>query len=491
MLKTLRTKHGRDRDLPQRAADVLFRQSVLAGSIYDVLKHPFYAERSDSGEYIPLRERRPSVRYNLCNLVVDESVELLFSDAHFPTIQHEDGTAASALVQVLNDAQVPARMIDAAKKGAVGSVALWLRVLEGRVYVDVLTTEYLTPVWNPKRPDQLLYVRERYKVRGEDLAAMGYTVKPSELRSSFYWTRDWTDTEETWYVPQLVQDDKDRAAKALPPLLTRDDTRSVVHSLGVVPIVWIKNLPGGDSTDGKPTFSDEAVENQISLEYLLSQAGRGLTYASDPLLLMKEPALDQSGQLVRSASNAIIVGADGDAKLLEIDGGSVDAVLSWVREVREYTLEMLHGNRAHSDKMALAQSGRALELLNQSLIWLTDNLRESYGRALLQLCRMILRAAGKSAIVDEDGQAIEGLTPGKLTLQWPPYYAPTDADKSTQASTLRTLTDAGLMSTETAVKQVAATYSIDDVDAELLRIATDQADKQARLQPQVTETITA
>ena len=46
----------------------------------------------------------------------------------------------------------------------------------------------------------------------------------------------------------------------------------------------------------------------------------------------------------------------------------------------------MHGNRANADRLTAAQSGRALELMNQGLVWLADNLRISYGEgALLSL----------------------------------------------------------------------------------------------------------
>ena len=35
--------------------------------------------------------------------------------------------------------------------GATGSVALLLRVLKGRIFIDVLDTKYLTPTWDPGR----------------------------------------------------------------------------------------------------------------------------------------------------------------------------------------------------------------------------------------------------------------------------------------------------------------------------------------------------
>jgi hypothetical protein len=482
MWKTLKTGFGSDRDMPPRVARIQALQRVLAGTIYENLRYAFHEETNGAGEYVRLRDRRPSVRYNLCKLVVQQSTAMLFSEGHFPEVTHDDKTTRNALNDVIRDVRLNEVMIDAAEKGSVGSVCLWLRILGGRIYVSALTTEYLTPTWNPQRPDDLLMVREQYKLRGRALRDMGYAIKDTDLDAMHWWTRDWTAEAEVWYLP--VKADKDKPAAQ--DTLAEDSQRSIQHGLGFVPMVWIRNLPVGDDIDGAPTFSDEAIETNIEIEYMLSQAGRGLKYASDPLLMIKEPAVDPGREMVRSASNAIIVGKDGDAKLVEIDGAATAAVLEYVRTLREFVLEQLNGNRANADKLSAAQSGRAMELLNQALIWLADKLRISYGEyGLKKLLQMIVRASARMALVDSEGDPIPKMAAGRIALKWPPWYAPTSQDRGSDAATLRTLTDAGLMSTETAVGTLAPVYDVEDVPSELARIAAEKAERNEQAQKQV------
>jgi hypothetical protein len=482
MWQTLQKSYARDRDLPQRTSRIQALQRVLGGTIYANLRYAFHEETNGANEYIKLRDRRPSVRYNLCKLVVQQSTAMLFSEGHFPEAAHDDEATRDTLNDIIRDARINEVMIDAAEKGSVGSVCLWLRILEGRIYVSALTTEYLTPTYNPMRPDDLMSVREQYKLRGRALRDMGYAIKDADLDAMHWWTRDWTDQAEIWYLPVKISREK----PGLPESLAQDNERTIQHNLGFVPMVWIRNLPGGDDIDGAPTFGDEAIETNIEIEYMLSQAGRGLKYASDPLLMIKEPAVDPGRQMVRSASNAIIVSKDGDAKLVEIDGAATSAVLEYVRTLREFTLEQLNGNRANADKLSAAQSGRAMELLNQALIWLADKLRISYGEyGLKKLLQMIVRASAKMALVDSDGDPIPRMAPGRIALKWPPWYAPTSQDRSSDANTLRTLTDAGLMSTETAVGTLAPVYDVEDVPSELARITAEQAERNAQAQEQV------
>ena len=91
---------------------------------------------------------------------------------------------------------------------------------------------------------------------------------------------------------------------------------------------------------------------------------------------------------MRGGGNALVVSEKGDARLLEIDGTASAAVIEYVRVLREMALEAVHGNRASPERLSAAQSGRAMEMMNQGLVWLADNLRVSYGDAVLKLARM-------------------------------------------------------------------------------------------------------
>jgi hypothetical protein len=474
MYKTISDKSGRDTDYPERQHRLDMLGRVLDGSLYDKLLYSFSQERQEgTGEYIPIFERRPSARYRLCATVVEDSVSLLFSDGRFPTITCDDEPTRNALALLIADARLPAVMIEAAMFGSVGSVCLRLRIMKGRVFVQALPTQFLTPTYDPQEPDRLIKVVERYKVRGATLRADGYTIADDDLGADFWFERHWDNQAETWMMPIKVCDARDGKKAAV------DKSQTVVHSLGFCPMVWVKNLPGGDAIDGASTMVREALDTGIEIDYLLSQNSRGLRYASDPTLLIKEPA-QADGAMIRSASQALIVGVDGDAKMLEISGTASEAVINYVRGLRELALEGLHGNRANADKLSAAQSGRAMELMNQSLIWLSDKLRTSYGESgILPLLRMIVTASAKMELMAQ-GQVIEAMTAAKpIGLRWPKWFPPTYADSLTQAQSGTTLIGGGLLSRETVVANLAPDYDIQDPAAELARIKGDQAEAQA------------
>jgi hypothetical protein len=466
MFETICSLIPRDPRFPTRARTLDILKRVLDGRLYDVLPYQFHEERGAGGEYIPLRNRRPSVRYALCRIVVEDSVSLLFSEGHFPTIDCADRTVRTVLADIAKETRLNLAMTEAAIRGAIGSVAILMRVLRGRVFFDVLDTTYLTPEWDPQEPDTLRRVTEKYRVPGEVLATNGYDVADSNI--DYWFTRRWDSDAEIWFVPAPV-------TSSFEPAI--DPIRSVQHGLGFVPIVWIRNLPGpsstGDPADGACTFR-AAIETQIEIDYQLSQAGRGLKYSSDPTLLIKEPATTDS-EIVKGAGNALVVSEKGDAKLLEIGGTASAAVIEYVRTLRELALESVHGNRANADRLTAAQSGRALELMNQGLIWLADNLRISYGEgALLSLARMVLRASHVYQLyVMGCGVPVLDVA-ARLSLKWPHWYPATSDDRQKDAQTLSTLATAGHISRESAVKAIADTYDIEDVPAELVRIGIDR-----------------
>lgn len=449
-----------DPDCSVRARRLVVMRRVLEGTLYDVLPYEFHEERSSSGEYIPLRRRRPSVRYALSRVVVEDSVALLFSDGHMPTIASADGAVRDALAAVGRECRLNQVMTEAAIRGSVGSACLLLRILQGRVFLDVLDTAWLVPVWDADAPDTLSSVTERYKVPGGDLAAAGFAVPDEAL--TYWFQRRWDATDETWFLPQAI------GSADLPVV---DGARSVRHGLGFVPLVWIRNLPGGEAPDGACTFR-AAVETGIEIDYQLSQAGRGLKYSSDPTLLIKEPA-GMEGDLIRGAGNALIVSEKGDARLLEIGGTAAEAVLGYVRVLRELALEGVHGNRTDASRLGAPQSGRALELMNQGLIWLADSLRVSYGEGLLSLCRMILRAGLVYPLV-VGGRALGALdAEAELRLVWPPWYPATSEDRARDATTLVALVAAGQLSRETARRLLAADWGLVDVAGEQARIDSE------------------
>lgn len=459
---SLQRQYATPPGLPARAGRLLSLSRVLWGTQYDVLPNPFARERSGAGEYIPLSQRRPSVRTNLCRTVVDESVSLLFGDTHWPSVVCSDGRTATCLTDFARDVGLASLMTDAAIRGSVGSVAILFEVAGHVPRLSVLDTAYLTPRWDAVR-GTLCEVVERYQVLGRDLAAQGYAIAPDMLGAWFWWQRVWTDDECIVFRPSAVGE----VAEG------RDAARSVRHGLGFVPIVWIRNLASGGmgEPDGECTF-ERAIDTVIEADYLLSQAGRGLKYGSDPTLVLKTGGFSDGAVRQGGAASALTLPPEGDAKLLEINGNAAGAVLSHYRELRQLVLEQLHGNRAHGDRVSAGQSGRAMEMMCQPLIWLADRLRHAYGEGgLLPLYRMVCRfSAALDGGLRLGGVLVRDLDPGGLSLHWPPWFAPSEPELLSLAQGLVAAWRGGILSRETAARLYANATGNPDPVAEWRRV---------------------
>nr|WP_258366055.1 portal protein [Komagataeibacter rhaeticus] len=457
--------YPRDPDLPVRAHRLAALARVLDGTQYDAIPNPFGREYNGAGEYIPLSARRPSVRTNMCRAVVDDAVSLLFGASHWPGLVATDPQLPAILAQLAAETALPALMMEAATRGSIGSSAVLVEAVGRRLRAQLHDTRYLTPLWDGA--GDLASVTECYKVRGAMLAAQGWPIGADDAASVFWWQRVWDRADCHVYVPQRVE--------AGPPARI-DATRSTHHGLGFVPWVWMANLAAPGVVDGPCTFAP-AIDTVIECDYLLSQSGRGLKYSADPRLVIRagpDPYADGTPASSGGAASALTLPLDGDAKLLEINGDAAGAMRDHYRELRASVMEQIHGNRAQADSLAAPTSGRAMEMLYQPLLWLTDRMRLCYGEyGLLALYRMACRfshvLAGGLCI---GGQDYVGLDAMGLALQWPPYFPGTEGEIAQLAQGLGQAVQGGFLSRQSACALFAARAGVPGPHGEWARINT-------------------
>lgn len=479
MLRTLSSLVPADDDLPTRAHTIDVRTRFVEGTLYDLLPGEFHQEHNEAtGEYIPIAKRAPSVRHCLSATVVRDSVSLLFSEGRFPKISSEDEIIQEWLEKIAKDISLNETFLTAAEWGSVGSVALIVKAIDGVLSVEPMRTKHLTPAFNKARPKVLDSMREQYKVQGRGLRSLGYAIPDAQLMEMFWFLRIWDETAETWFLPWRVSD-----LKAVP---VTDPQRTVIHGLGFCPVVWVRNLPGGEGVDGRCTFKD-AMETEIEMDYQMSQGGRGLKYSSAPTLVIRSD--DPRNRNEHVVGDALQVPTTGDAKFLEVGGSASAAVVTYCDRLRLVALEAIGGSRSDPDRLSAATSGRAMELMNQTLIWLADRLRTSYGEgALVSTLRMIMKMSERLPLALSTGEAVPKMSATQpITLKWQPWYPPTHQDRQVQSSALTGLVSGGLMSRETAVSTLAPSYDVEDVEAEISRIGADakeRADREAEQEPE-------
>jgi hypothetical protein len=479
MTNNILAKFTPDGDLPRRAHDLDMRKRILNGTLYDdavslFAMNAYHMDRVGK-MHVPEHDRVPAVKVGLSLIiqVIEDCSAFLFGEGRFPTVETTDRETRALLAQLFKETNIRQLFQNAVMAGSIGSTAIQFRVLKSKVYLDLLDTTYLTPFYFADAPDTLEKVVEKYKILGRDLANNGYDISKQNENQMYWFKREFTTTGEIWYNPQPITEDKS---------MTVDKNRSVQHPLQRVPIFWIKNLPdANNNVDGMCLF-DRAVDACIQIDYRISGADRALKYSSDPMLLLKDYNMEGS-TINKSAHTAIVVGEKGDAKILEISGQSIEAVYSHVEKVREFVLEVMHAVRASPDKVAAATSGLALKMLYAPVLRVADSQRSTYGDAILGIAELFIHCVADLKLPIKVGGKIVTAMPAdqNLHLDWPDWFGASADDLFQKSQALLTLTSSGIMSTETALRNISTDYEIEDLDDEKAKIDSMQKEQDARM----------
>ncbi|NHN88869.1 phage portal protein [Acetobacter sp. LMG 1627] len=424
-----------------------------------------------------MNQRRPSIRTHLCNVVVEDSVSLLFSASHWPSISiqgennEENVEKEEKIRKICLDLNLPSLMEQAAVMGSIGSVAILVQAIDNELVLEIKRSCFLEPSFSLLDPRRLIRVREQYIVDADGLEKAGFGSFPD---GNYWFTRDFTENETIWYEPVPVEGFGQKKI-----CLQRDEERTVHHGLGVVPIVWIRNLPNMDpnAPDGKCTFS-AGIDAMIDSDYLLSQTVRGLRYSSDPTMVLSVDEYQFPGgiasSLTKDASHAIALPQGSEAKLLEINGTGAAAALNMWQALRSLALEAMHGNRTHGDRVSAAQSGRAMELMCLGLTWLVGRLRRSYGDlGLVSVIKLICRITQKVPELQIGGKMYGPVVPENISLVWPAWFEPTFGDMQTIANAVQAAKSAGAVSLDTAVRMMKPATHVQHIAEELKKILDD------------------
>ena len=187
-----RFKINFSQDYSERQTKLALLEKIYNGSIYDNLP-PFYQEYG-----------RPSVKYKIAKIIVNELASMLFGESHFPQIRasdKNDQNTSEFLQKITRQSNLRLVMINAVKIGSVGSVAIVVKYLEGQFCFEVLKTKYLTPVFNQFNNTILESLLEKKILTGKQLSEMGYQIKEEDERKDFCLMREWLPDQEIYYLP--------------------------------------------------------------------------------------------------------------------------------------------------------------------------------------------------------------------------------------------------------------------------------------------------
>ena len=502
-------KHTEDKDFSPRTftLELLLRivAPELLGGIYDIPNKsllPFHQEWVGK-RYVTLFERRPNVpegTNTLRNQIMRQGA-MVYGHDRFPAIQTANDDARKLLTAWIAEADIEDREREAILLGSVGSVAKHIRVLappatkakpdpRARIYVDVHATLFLTPTFDPFRPDELIKVREKYKTDGQTLLDQGYDIAKEDLKKAYWFMREWDDQSEIWYVPWKVADEKKLIAngKVFTPEIDNSPGKTIQHKLGFCPWLWIKNLPMGKGVDGSCQFR-AALDHAINLDYLESQIAAAVKYTMSPTMVIEKPANavgapvnDGKGEgFVKTPSTILVIDAEGKAYYLEISGEGIEKARLVAQDLRKAIIEAVHGDRVDPSEVTQGHQGaKSLAMLNQPMLGLCDQLKGSYGASLKRMLRMVLKIIEmRPCEVNEELVSSPGKVPD-LHLLFGQYYTNTPAELLAQAQALDLNLRNGLLSRERGMNDIAIDYGISDIAAEQVLVTADQAENDRR-----------
>lgn len=462
--------------IPQRYRDLDAFDRLLDGTVYGDgihpggLKYPFHIEEQQNGDYIPLIERRPAMRYNLAKIVADETASLTYGEGHGPHVKvyepfpedndSDDSSSGPAentqhqrLEQVVkylrHVTKLDAVMFEGMEKGSSGSVGFVLRVREDKTpWVSVIRGKEGTPKFSERDPERVEELEWLYPTDGEQLLLLGY--EKSQLTNfkpeTRYWIRIILDeVKEQYYLP-LNDREFDRLGQPKDEnpqqvyAWVEDAARRYPYDWGFCPVVWGRNLHERERVDGPALYGD-IVDIQVEIDYMLSQMGRGFKYSMDPLMAEEpgdvrtgiSPGVSQGSRAItRTPSRLVQATPGGKLKMLEITGQGLSAAREHLKTLREWALEVVGGMKSDQENVGGPQSGRALELLHQALVWLVGRMRIDYGDGVMvPLIRMMLIGlrSGTIELYECEKEYIPAeVSRMTFSLTWPSWWQPRGSD---------------------------------------------------------------
>lgn len=412
---------------------------LLDGEFYDHLDYPF-SQENDNNRYIEMLRRRPSVQWNIYDMISRMCARKIFAGRHAPVLMHENDKIKLAMQGLSQEASLMHVMNEAVVWGSAGSVAITFRIIgfgEGKhkAVANVWRARDCWPKFNARKELELLRVQ---LVTGggyfiENGTVLDYEGKEIDAAKRYWFVNDFTGDREVRYLP-IPEVDWMPIERRSPKLRVDPGEQLPPHELGFVPAQWIINQSGGRFPDGQCTWKN-AVKHVILVDYTMSQIGAGIWYNCSPQVVIKGQLLNMDGTVYRGASRFFQVERGiqdkegvslepGSVELLEATGKALEVGVDiFIAELKKQALQQICASQKDPEKFTTAMSGRAAEILDAEFVDLFMEKRTIYGDdGYLGLLKKMAIAASKNGHVLLDG--VEEKEIDGTTLYWPAMNPP-------------------------------------------------------------------
>jgi hypothetical protein len=450
---------GSDPEPVVRSKSLDLYDSYYDNTQYDKL--PSWDEATDrKGSYIEVRRRQPRFKVAFAKNLAQRVASKLVGDSVFPIFKVEENPDDTEFFRaVVRESKLKAFLLEPIRREInTGSVFIRFYLVAGTIKLKWYNSKHCYPTFQENGELEAVTIKYIFDSKDE-FNEFGDPKKK--------WYRlDLTTTSEILYDNPDYEEGKD------PEFVEVD---RVDHGMGFVQGEWLRTCEQHDSPDGYGLVGD-LMSFIDELCYSLSQSSQAVGYNQDPQLIFNKMDEDEIQNLIRSATKSWNVGREGEAKFLESNLGGVERAMELRDKVRMNIADISRVVLLDPEKIVgSAQSAKAMEVLHGPLKDLIDELRmvieEHIKKLVLKMGLAILMASKQG--IDVPLMLPPGYLPASLDLQleWPPIFQQTMLDLQQKVQVAVAASSGNIISRESALRWLAKDFNIDDVEAELARVA--------------------
>ncbi len=451
-------------------------------------------------------------------------------DPNFGLSEDNSKKLDAGIVQVMRHANLMTVSKEVLRRAMGGSSAVAVPAIRnGRLAVDVMSAKWCTPKFDPKDNRKVESLEIKYPfLQDKQEAATGKWYKVVML-----FRRVIDGTKDTTFQPVEAPERPE-----IEPVWTPDADKTVEHNLGFCPVVWYKFMGQCGATheiDGEAIHAG-VLDEITGLDFAVSQRHRAVLYNADPITYetgvqegfiptetvmssayMGPMDASENAQWRRPAGpgksgrrrgpGSVWQYPNNEAKvgLLSLPSDAVQACQVNAADLKDTICSALRWNPIDPKEMASGAtlSGRALEILYTDQVTFDNDVRADFTEgALLPIVDMMLRllvtmksrkeriylpgydvlTALLAKFHDENKAANESWMTPRLSVKWPAYFTPNEADQKTVSDRTRADLQAGVIKLGTAVVAVAEMYGIENPAQYAEDMERDAAEKAESLQ---------
>ncbi len=428
------------------------------GTIYDHLMS--WDEAACAETYVPIRQRRPRLQFRFAKVICSRITSMLIGSRVFPTLNIVDDPDTQEFLKLVGEAsKIKSRLLEPIRRMcASGSVFVRFYITGGALKIEHYLSKYCYPVFNEAGELDSIVIQYVYDDPEEKDQKGNYVKKWYKL--------ELTTTSDILYDNPVYNETTEPVFQVV---------SEVEHDLGFVQGEWFRTCEERVSPDGYSLIQD-VLDFITELDYSLSQSSQAVGYNQDPQVMLQNMDEDEMNTLIRSATKAWNMGREGDAKFLEAGMTGVEAAMNLRDKVRLHIQDIARVVLMDPEKVAgYAQSGKSLEILHLPMIELCEELRPVVGDSIINLH---VKMALAMLMANRQGIQIpfaipEGYMPKSLSAiaSWPPIFQQTIEDLQKKIGAVSGATSASLISRETGTKYLAKDFGVEDVEAEIAKVA--------------------